>query len=249
MPYTIRDFSKICGVSAFNIRYYEKRGFPLADRSDRGYRQYEIEDAYRFNTFNALLSQGFSVSEAVERLDPNETREYITALDRNNRKFEEELWLLEKKLAWNRMMQKIVQDLDHELEVRHEVDVPEMCFLPCTDGLDLTPSLMLERTISEWVALLPASQYAAYERKGRYSLGMVVERKIAQARGLESEHTVILPGGTYYSLLIRGENPKAEWEDSRLQGLIVQDERLHIFLMTNIAGYGENMNYLLLKKT
>ena len=248
MPYTIRDFSKICGVSAFNIRYYEKKGFPLAGRSESGYRQYEIEDAYRFNTFNALLAQGFSVAEAVERLEENEVKEYRTALERNNRAFEEERWLLEKKIAWNTRLREICGQLEEELRTVHTVTLPELCFLPCTDGFDLTPSLMLDETIADWVALLPASFYASLERGGSFALGLVTERAIARERGLESEKTVVLPDGEYDCLLMQGDDPEEARNDPRLRGRPRAESGLRIFLMTNLAGYGENMNYLLLKK-
>ncbi len=249
MPYTIRDFSKICGVSAFNIRYYEKRGFPLAGRSESGYRQYEIEDAYRFNTFNALLAQGFSVSEAVERLEPNDTGEYCAALERNERAFEEERWLLEKKIAWNKRLREICAHLDEELRTVHEVTMPELCFLPCTKGYDLTPSLMLDETIADWVALLPASLYASQGRGEDFSLGMIMERALALERGLESERTIMLPGGTYDCLLMQGDDSEQELrDDPRLWGLPLLEDWLRIYLMTNIAGYGENMNFFIMKK-
>lgn len=249
MPYTIRDFSKICGVSAFNIRYYEKRGFPQAERSESGYRQYEIEDAYRFNTFNALLAQGFSVAEAVERLEPNEREDYASALERNNRVFEEERWLLEKKIIWNRRLQEICRNLEQELRSVHEIAVPELCFLPCTRGFDLSPSLMLGQTIERWVSLLPASSYASFGRGDTFSMGLVMERALAQKHGLESETTISIPAGDYVCLLMPGDDSERETADPRLQGLSMESEWLRIFLMTDLAGYGGDLNYLLLKKT
>lgn len=235
-------------MSAFNIRYYEKKGFPLAERSESGYRQYEIEDAYRFNTFNALLAQGFSVAEAVERLEENELEEYRAALARNERAFEEERWLLEKKIAWNKRLREICAHLDEELQTVHTVTVPELCFLPCTDGYDLTPSLMLDETIADWVALLPASFYAARGQGKRFAFGMAAERTIAQEHGLESEKTVVLPGGAYDCLLMRGDDAEEVRTDPRLRGRPRPEGWLRFYLMTNLAGYGEDMNYLLLKK-
>ena len=254
MPYTIRDFSRICGVSAFNIRYYEKKGFPLAERNESGYRQFEIADAYRFNTFNALLAQGFSVAEAVERLEENELEEYRDALERNKRAFEEERWLLEKKIAWNTRLREICGHLDEELRTVHIVTLPELCFLPCTDGFDLTPSLMLDETIADWVALLPASSYASLGQGESFAMGLVTERAIAQERGLESEKTVVLPGGECYCLLMRGDDPARELrEDPRLcalyaQGYTLPDRFVAVYLMTQLRGSGRNLNYLLLKK-
>ena len=255
MPYTIRDFSKICGVSAFNIRYYEKKGFPLAERSESGYRQYQIEDAYRFNTFNALLAQGFSVAEAVERLEPHDIGEYCAALERNNRAFEEERWLLEKKLAWNRRLREICGHLEEELRSVHEITVPDLCFLPCTEGYDLAPSLLLEQTIADWVALLPASSYASLGQGEAFSLGLVMERALARERGLESEKTVVFPGGDYFCLLMPGDDPRNELRtDPRLRALYERGYRLPgsflaVYLMVNLESYGPNLNYLFLKKS
>ena len=254
MPYLISDFSKICGVSAFNIRYYEKKGLAGGERSESGYRKYKIEDAYRFNTFNALLSQGFSVAEAVERLEAHSAPDYVAALERNDRKTEEQIWLLQQRLRWNGYMRHVYSDPEAELTALHEITLPELCFLPCTEGLDLTPSLMLDRTIEAWVELLPASFYAAHQTESRFSLGLAMERALAQRRGLENGKTLAIPGGQYYALLMRGEDGEELDADARITRLLAQgdrlpEERVLVYTMVNIEGYGENMYYCLIKKT
>ena len=84
MGYKISEFSNISGLSASNIRYYEQRGFPLSERSDSGYRQYQFEDSYRINTFNALLAHGFSVSEAIALMNPHPAEDLTKRLQEKN---------------------------------------------------------------------------------------------------------------------------------------------------------------------
>jgi DNA-binding transcriptional MerR regulator len=117
MAYKINEFSKISGVSAFNLRFYEKEGYPQASRNDNGYRQYELTDVYRMNTFHMLIAQGFSVSEAIERLNYCEAEEYCDALRRNTEAMEREIWLLQKKVEWNRKMQFVYSHLEEELSI------------------------------------------------------------------------------------------------------------------------------------
>ena len=132
MKYKINYFARISGISAANIRFYEKRGYPQAERTEAGYRQYGIEDVYMLNTFNALLAQGFTVSEAIARLTYHTTDDYCSALMRNNEQIEKEIWMLREKLEWNRVLHYVYSHAEEELQTIREVTLSQQCFLQCT---------------------------------------------------------------------------------------------------------------------
>ena len=168
MGYKISEFSNISGLSASNIRYYEQRGFPLSERSDSGYRQYQFEDSYRINTFNALLAHGFSVSEAIALMNPHPAEDLTKRLQEKNQIIEDQILMLQKKLEWNRRVQHVLEHIEEELTLVHEVTLPELCYLKCTEGYDHTPSLENGEQIAKWVeyyALLLRGEDAEKEIK------------------------------------------------------------------------------------
>ena len=135
MGYKINEFSKFCGVSPPNLRFYERKGFPQPERAASGYRQYTLKDAYRINTFNLLTSQGFTVTEAIDRLKYHHGDEYCAALGERNKELEQQLWLIEKKLQWNKKMQYVYSHIEYELSISRTIDLPELVFLSCVkDG-------------------------------------------------------------------------------------------------------------------
>ena len=67
MPYTIRDFSRICGVSAFNIRYYEKKGVVTPMKGENN--DYRYYDAWDINFLMDCLwfkNFGFSIDQIAD---------------------------------------------------------------------------------------------------------------------------------------------------------------------------------------
>ncbi len=45
------------------------------------------------------------------------------------------MWLIEKKLQWNKKMQYVYSHIEYELSISRTIDLPEMVFLSCVkDG-------------------------------------------------------------------------------------------------------------------
>ena len=255
MGYKISEFSNISGVSASNIRYYEQRGFPLSERSDSGYRQYQFEDSYRINTFNALLAHGFSVSEAIALMNPHPAEDLTKRLQEKNQIIEDQILMLQKKLEWNRRVQHVLEHIEEELTLVHEVTLPELCYLKCTEGYDHTPSLENGEQIAKWVDLLPLGHYAARGRlDGSFTLGMITTLDVAQKYGMVGPGTQKLQGGEYYALLLRGEDAEKEIkEDGRIltmiqNGYSFPETFFHVYMMLNTEEFGSDLNYVFLKK-
>jgi MerR family transcriptional regulator, copper efflux regulator len=69
----INELSKISGVSAHTIRYYEKYGLIKGTRNEsitsNNYFHYSDDDAYKLNLIKEAKSIGFTLNEIKEILD------------------------------------------------------------------------------------------------------------------------------------------------------------------------------------
>ncbi|HML45952.1 MAG TPA: GyrI-like domain-containing protein [Clostridia bacterium] len=107
---SIGEFSKICGVTAKTLRYYDEIGLIEPDevREETGYRYYAIIQLERMLLINRLKSYCFSLEEIKEILeeDPTEERLYL-ALTRKRREIEQKRSLLDHSLR------QMAEDMDH----------------------------------------------------------------------------------------------------------------------------------------
>ena len=258
IPYKIHEVSKISGIPAPNLRFYEMKGYPKPEQGENGYRQYSLEDVYRLNTFNMLSAQGFSVAEAAKRLEYHDAADYCAALAENNEAIEKEIWLLQRKLEWNRKMRYVYSHIDEELSGSRHISLPEMAFLKCSDNQDMQESYRQSESIAKWVKLLPACLYAERRiHENDYELGMLTERAAAEAYGLMDETITVLPAGEYLCILTGADQENSREEeirqDPRLEEYREADGRFcriayHVYLMVGVKKYGEFLNYMLVRR-
>lgn len=254
MAYKIQKFSKISGVTPSNLRFYEQKGYPGVERTANGYRQYTVDNAYQMNTFHSLLAQGFSIAEAVEMLGENDREEYLTALREHCRIMEEERWLLEERIRWNKKMQYVYGHLEEELQTARRITLPDLYFLKCSEGNRLEASYANDAGIAGLVKLLPVSCFAERFLAGEQSeLGIMIPVEVARERGLELSEYTRLPGGDYDCFLIKEYAGEEELrKDERVKTYLREVGQLPeplyaIYIMVGIKGFGEFMNYILLK--
>jgi DNA-binding transcriptional MerR regulator len=255
MSYKINEFSKISGVPAFNLRFYEKEGYPQAQRDENGYRQYDLPDAYRINTFNMLIAQGFSVAEAIERLTGHEAEEYCHALRKNTETMEREIRLLQKKLEWNQKMQYVYSHLEYELSITRKIKLPSMYFLKCSEAENMELSMQNSEYISKWVDLLPASCYTQKVTEKEFALGMMIEQSIAAQYGLDTGELSEIPSGEYLCLLMNHDilyDRNAWKKEPRIAAYMKEGGKIElpvysVYLMVEAAGYSKMLNYLLIR--
>ena len=83
----ISDFSKLCGVPAKTLRYYDEIGLfsPSHIEPDNGYRLYEENQLARLNQILELKSMGFSLQLIKKILDENLPPEMINGLLRQRK--------------------------------------------------------------------------------------------------------------------------------------------------------------------
>lgn len=255
--YKIQEFSKISGIPAPNLRFYEQKGYPKPERGENGYRQYTLEDAYRLNTFNMLTAQGFSLSEASEWLEYHRAEEYCAALAKNNVAIEEEIWLLKRKLEWNRKMQYVYSHIEEELTLSRRLALSEMVFLKCSDNRDMQESYRQSANISKWVKLLPACLYAEKRlSEHQHELGILSERTVAEVHDLMDESISVLPAGEYLCMLTGADTGVSQEEELRNDPRLAeyreadgsfQRTAYHVYLMVGEKRYGEFLNYMMIR--
>lgn len=62
--YSIKEVSKMMGISAYTLRYYEKIGLlEFVHRDEKGIRQFDISDILTLNTIYRLKETGMPLHE------------------------------------------------------------------------------------------------------------------------------------------------------------------------------------------
>ncbi|MDP4097311.1 MerR family transcriptional regulator [Paenibacillus sp. P96] len=69
----ISQLSKVTGVSARSIRYYEQKKLLAAKRLDNDYREFDEADVKRIKTIQIYLELGMSTKEILEILKCHDT--------------------------------------------------------------------------------------------------------------------------------------------------------------------------------
>lgn len=151
--YRMKQFAAMTGMTQSKIRFYEKHGLALSDRTENGYRVFTPEDAFRSNAFRVLLQYGFNISEAIAMLDAKQdTAEFRASLQEQREQLERERILLDYR---QRRINSVLDVLDTEGKVDFKlVNVPDQLYVNASHGRDFTVSLENERLLAEYYELL-----------------------------------------------------------------------------------------------
>ena len=128
----ISEFSKLCGVPAKTLRYYDEIGLfsPLHIEPENGYRYYEESQSARLNQILELKSMGFSLQLIKKILDENLPPEMINGLLRQRKhatlqRIDQERERL-REVEANMAALELEHDKDYEVKIK---SVPEMLVL------------------------------------------------------------------------------------------------------------------------
>ena len=251
MQFKIKDFAKICGISPSTMRFYEKMGLRPSERTEKGYRVYTDSDVYRVNTLNSLAAQGFTVAESAAFAEGCDPQEYCRSLQKKTEGMEKELFLLEKKIAWNRMLYRVYTDFETLENMPFIAEIPDCCFFPCTLYTDPSPSLAIAEQLKQIVSMLPVSCYAClYIPSGSYQLGMIMDQETMQRYAVSQEHTIPVPSGRTLVMLVRDYNGEDLRHDKRterwLKYMKEQPDVYVVHLMVETEEYGKWPQFLLI---
>lgn len=79
--YTIGDISKMYGIGADSLRYYEEKGLLKPERTPSGYRIYRDTDIWRLNVIGELRSLDVSVDNIKKYLESGSAQSAINILN------------------------------------------------------------------------------------------------------------------------------------------------------------------------
>lgn len=85
MKYTIKQVSKITGITSDSLRYYDKLGIVSPKRSENGYRYYDEDDLYRLQYTAVMKYAQFTLSEikSIMELFDREPTPECNAISKN----------------------------------------------------------------------------------------------------------------------------------------------------------------------
>lgn len=97
IKFTVKELSKIVGVSSRNIRYYDDIGlFKCSGTLENGYRYYTIDKIEEIYLINYLRHMGIPIKEIKQHLENRNIDEYGTILSKQLKKISEEILQLQR---------------------------------------------------------------------------------------------------------------------------------------------------------
>ena len=106
--YKINEISKIYGISADSLRYYEKIGVLVPKRDTNGYRLYGLHDIYKLNIIRDLRQLNFSVPQIKKYLENQSVSNTLDLLHKEQE-------LIQVQLKELQTIQKKIQNRIHVL--------------------------------------------------------------------------------------------------------------------------------------
>lgn len=101
--YKINEISKIYGISADSLRYYEKIGVLIPRRDTNGYRLYDLDDIYKLNIIRDLRELNFSMPQIKKYLENQSVKNTLDLLNKEQE-------LVQVKLKELQTIQKKIQN-------------------------------------------------------------------------------------------------------------------------------------------
>ncbi len=95
--YRIKEISRLFGIGADSLRYYEELGILKPRRAANGYRLYGMNDIYRLNVVKDLRQFDFPMKRIKEYLDQKNLASTLSLLEEESRLMEREIRELQEK--------------------------------------------------------------------------------------------------------------------------------------------------------
>lgn len=135
--YRISDFARMVGLPISTIRFYEKHGlYPDAHYKNK-YRMYTHYDAFRTNSFLVLLQYGFTIDQAIQKLDQKQSdEEFVGTLHEQKLKLSHEMELAAHRI--NRIDTALAYIERREMNVFTIVMEQDYIYAHASHGLDFS---------------------------------------------------------------------------------------------------------------
>lgn len=136
--YRINEFSNMTGIPPAVIRYYETQGYPFPRREVNGYRTFQVEDAYRLNTFRSIHARGFSIGESIELLQDTPRQVLCDRLKENLKAMDLEIERMHQRRDWIAESIYLLEKRASDPQAAWEVQVEETLYHPASVESDYT---------------------------------------------------------------------------------------------------------------
>lgn len=157
--YKMKQFAAMTGMSPSKIRFYEKQGLTLSNRTENGYRVFAPEDAFKSNAFRILLQYGFTITDAIQILDKKQgSPQFKEALQQQQQRLEREHNLLSYRLKRIQTALELISgDLENSISI---VEGPTQLYIHASHGRDFSVSEQNAAILAEYYELLSVASCA-----------------------------------------------------------------------------------------
>lgn len=211
--YKINEISKLYGIGADSLRYYEKIGVLVPKRNDSGYRMYGLHDIYKLNMIRDLRQLDFSMKHIKDYLDHQSIDNTLNLLNKEQE-------LIQIKLEELQATQRKIQDriLALSSAAKIKTDTFTIKSLPDRPCLRLTTRITRDEEMDFAIKKLHRKHESKIEDFGNQLFGASVSMEDVK-KGIrdvfnavffileheDSESDFLLPKGDYLSLYYRGD--------------------------------------------
>lgn len=220
VKFSVKEFSKIVGISSRNIRYYDSIGlFKCSGTLENGYRYYTIDKIEEIYIINYLRHLGIPIKEIKQHLQNRNIDEYHTILKNQYTRVADEIAQLMK--IQHRIHRRITS-LNYIRNIP-EFNVIKIQELPSRRILTLDKQI--ESQIDWEIALKQIDDISnPFPSIFIGDIGFFVDMENAKTREPEefsgmflladdpiydSSETIALPSGTWLTIYIRGDHHEA----------------------------------------
>ncbi|MGL4738364.1 MAG: MerR family transcriptional regulator [Cellulosilyticaceae bacterium] len=211
--YKIGEISKIYGIGKDSLMYYEELGILKPLRDANGYRLYKLSDIWRLNLIKELRSLEFSMKKIKDYLD-NRTlsstqevlQEEVTLLDKKIAELLEYRQNIHKRLA---AIQEVVCDEAFEKIHLQEFGARKALMLTANITRDEDVDFLIQKLLKEYEErfyILGNNNIGAVFNSEAFDEGnyTVFQSVFCLLEEQEAVYNVVIPAGTYMSVVYRG---------------------------------------------
>ncbi|MGB8452249.1 MAG: MerR family transcriptional regulator [Anaerocolumna sp.] len=210
--YQINEISKLYGIGADSLRYYERIGVLKPHRGENGYRLYSLKDIYKLNIIRDLRRLDFSMKQIKEYLD-------YQSVDNTLKLLKNEQELIQKQLENLCTAEASIRSMMDSLAAFSEVTVGNFVIktFPHRLCLQLNADISRDEETDFAIKKLQWKHDNEIDDLGNQSIGAIpsmeefhkgvygVFHSVFFILGQETkEYDFILPAGQYISYYYRG---------------------------------------------
>lgn len=160
-PYRIAEFAKMVGIDPSTVCYYEKQGLRGKERAENGYRIFDEQDAFQMNTFRSINARGYSISEALKRMEPTDPVTIVRELEEKSAAMERERLLLEGRRQWTEETLFLMRKVAAGEPLFWRTELEDFYYLPASRRGDFSITQKNGQVRSDWEEWLGYTRFVA----------------------------------------------------------------------------------------